>query len=90
MDENRSLEEIQFTIRIARDSVGVVNDEIEKLNSGEPATKDRHGILDRNVEHLKIIVSNQDVIDSNEDISDLHEAITAGEAKLAENIWPAE
>ena len=85
--EPRTLEQIQATIRAARDSVWVVNDEIQKLAEGNTASADRKGNIDRNVAHLKIIVADQEIIDSGEDVTDLHAAISAGEAKLAEEIW---
>lgn len=88
--EPRTLEEIQGTIRAARDSVWVVNDEIQKLADGQPATKERKGNIDRNVSHLKLVVADSEVVASGEDIADLQAAIVAGEAKLSENIWPAE
>lgn len=83
-------EQVTQTIRAARDSVWVINDEIEKLANGMPANQERKGNIDRNVSHLKIVVANPQVAESTEDISDLNAAIAAGEAKLAENIWPAE
>jgi hypothetical protein len=88
--ELRTLEQIQATIRAARDSVWVVTDELEKLAAGKPATKERKGNIDRNVSHLKLVVADPEVVASGEDISDLQAAIAAGEAKLAEDIWPAE
>lgn len=88
--EARTLEQIQATIRAARDSVWVVNDEIQKLADGQPATKERKGNIDRNVAHLKLVVADPEIVASGEDIADLQAAIVAGEAKLAENIWPAE
>jgi hypothetical protein len=88
--EPRTLEQIQGTIRAARDSVWVVTDEIEKLAAGQPANNERKGNIERNVAHLKLIVADQEIIDSGEDIADLIAAIAAGEAKLAEAIWPTE
>jgi ligand-binding sensor domain-containing protein len=85
----RTLEEIQQTIKAARDSVWVINEQITKLTNGEPANKEHKGNIERNVAHLKIIVADQEIIDSREDISDLNAAITTGDAKLAEDIWSA-
>lgn len=87
--EPRTLEQIQGTIRAARDSVWVVQDTIAQLDSGKTANSERKGNIERNVGHLKLVVADQEVIDSGEDIADLHAAITAGEAKLAEDIWSA-
>jgi hypothetical protein len=88
--EPRTLEQIKQTIKAARDSVWVVTNEIEKLVAGQPANKERKGNIERNVQHLKIIVADQEIIDSGEDIADLIAAIATGEAKLAEAIWPTE
>jgi hypothetical protein len=85
--EPRTIEQIQATIRAARDSVWVVNDEIQKLTDGKPANDERKGNIERNVAHLKLVVADSEISGSGEDISDLHTAITVGEAKLAENIW---
>jgi hypothetical protein len=83
----RTLEQIQATIRAARDSVWVVNDEIQKLTDGQPANDERKDNIERNVAHLKLIVASSEISGSGEDITDLQTAITVGEAKLAENIW---
>ncbi len=77
-------EEIQGTIKAARDSVWVVNDSLEKLTNGAEATSEIKGNIDRNVSHLKLVVGNLEIANSGEDISDLYQAITDGEAKLAE------
>lgn len=86
-EETPTIEEIQGTIKAARDSVWVIDDTITKLAAGATPSEDLKGDIDRNVAHLKLVVANQAVIDSEEDISDLEAAITAGEAKLAEEIW---
>ena len=83
----RTLEEIQGTIRAARDSVWVIDDSIQKLADGQPANKELKGNIERNVGHLKIVLSDQELLDSGEDIADLQQAVTVGEAKLAEDIW---
>lgn len=88
--ELRTLEQIQGTIRAARDSVWVVDESIQKLAGGAPASEELKGNIQRNVGHLKIIVADQEVIDSGETITDLQAAIVAGEAKLAEDIWSTE
>lgn len=77
-------EQIQGTIKAARDSVWVVNDSLEKLTNGAEPTDEIKGNIDRNVSHLKLVVANPEIANSGEDISDLYQAITAGEAKLAE------
>lgn len=75
-------EQIQKTIRAAKDSVWVINDELQKLSEGTSLTEVARGTIERNVEHLKIVVSNSEISESGEDISDLHAAISAGEAEL--------
>ena len=52
----KTLAQIQDTIKAARDSVWVITDEIKKLTAGESPTKSHKGNIDRNVEHLKLVV----------------------------------
>ncbi len=75
-------EKIQGTIRAARNSVWVIENELQKLSEGTSLTEVAKGNIERNVEHLKIVVSNSEISESGEDISDLHAAISAGEAEL--------
>ena len=75
-------EQIQNTIRAARDSVWVIEDTIQKLNEGATLTDELRDNIDRNVSHLKLVVSNPEIANSGEGISDLHAAIAAGEAAL--------
>ena len=86
----KTLAQIQGTIRAARDSVHVVTEQIEKLVAGATPNKEIKGNLERNVGHLKLIVSDTEVVSSGEDIADLQAAITAGDAKLASETWPDE
>lgn len=88
--EKLTTEEIQRVIRAARDSVWVITDELQKLAEGEPADNPRKGNLRRNVDHLKITLANEEIANCGEDISDLYAAISDGESKLAEDIWPAD
>ena len=83
----RTIEEIRGTISAARDSVWVVEDSISKIAGGQTPNEELEGNIERNVAHLKLVTSNQEIIDSNENIADLLAAITAGEAKLQEDIW---
>lgn len=80
---SKTLEQIQNTIRIARDSVWAIDDSLEKLNNGIESDEPKN-IVKRNVSHLKLVVDDPDISNSGEDISDLYQAITAGESKLAE------
>jgi hypothetical protein len=81
----RTLEQIQGTIRAARDSVWVISDEIEKLTTRGQLTKDGRGNIERNVGHLRIVVADTELVASGEDIADLHSAIASGEQALANN-----
>lgn len=89
-EEVRPAEEIETDVRLAGDSANLINNAITSLADGAEATYNLKDDIWRNVEHLKIITRKQDVIDSGLDISHLEAAITAGEAKLDEDIWPAE
>jgi hypothetical protein len=84
--EPRTLEEIQGTIRSARDSVWVVTDTIAKI-AGENYTRDYKGDIERNVGHLRIVTADAELVASGEDIADLLQAIEDGDAALAS--WPA-
>ena len=86
--EARTLEQIQGTIKAARDSVWVITNSIQQLTDGKTATAELKGNISRNVEHLKIIIADPEVVASGETITDLVAAIATGEAKLAEAIWP--
>ena len=85
-----TLEEIQARIIVARDSVWVITDTIEKLKNGQIASLELKIDIQRNIEHLKNITTIKEIVDSGEDISDLLYAIEVGENKLAEDIWPTE
>jgi predicted nucleic acid-binding Zn-ribbon protein len=89
-NEPQTIEQIQGTIKAARDSVFVVNDTLQQLENGKTPNRNRKSSIESNVGHLKIVVSDTEISESGEDIQDLHDAIAAGEAKLAEDIWPAD
>ncbi len=84
MPENTlTQEQILDTIRAARDSVWVISDSLNKLTNGHELNNELRGNIERNVSHLKLVVSNPEISGSGQDISDLHAAITNGEAALA-------
>jgi hypothetical protein len=89
-EQARTIEQIQATITAARDSVWVIDDSIIKLTAGSSPSLEIKGNLDRNVEHLKLVVADQEIIDSGENIVDLQQAILDGQAALAGNQWPPE
>lgn len=81
-EQQRTLEQIQGTIRAARDSVWVIENELQKLSEGGSLTEDARSNIERNVAHLKIVISDTQISESGEDISDLQGAILAGEEEL--------
>lgn len=84
--EPKTPEEIQQIIKAARDSIWVIEDSIARLDAGDQHTNEIKNTIDRNVNHLKIIVADQEIANSEHDISDLYAAILLGESKLEENI----
>lgn len=83
MKEPMTFEQIAETVRAARDSVWVVNDELEKLANNQPWNNERKGNIERNVAHLELVMSNSEISNSGLDLSDLTAAINAGKAELA-------
>jgi hypothetical protein len=82
MNENMTQEQIEGTVRSARDSVWVINDEIAKLSSNQPWNDERKGNIERNVAHLETVMSNTQISGSGLDLSDLTAAIAAGKQEL--------
>lgn len=78
----RTAEEIEGTIRAARDSVWVINEQLAKLANGEAMSQEIKGNIQRNVDHLKLIMADTEISSSDNDLSDLSQAITAGTAAL--------
>jgi len=81
--EPMTQEQIEGTVRAARDSVWVVNDELQKLSNGGSWTDERKGNIERNVAHLELVMSNPEISGSGLDLSDLNAAINAGKIELA-------
>jgi hypothetical protein len=84
-DTPRTLEQLQQTIRAARDSVWVISDEIAKLSTRGELINEGRGNIERNVGHLKLVVADTEITESGEDIADLHASIAAGEQALENN-----
>lgn len=76
-------EQIEGTVRAARDSVWVVNDELAKLAAGQPWNNERKGNIERNVAHLELIMANAEITGAGLDLSDLTAAINVGKQELA-------
>lgn len=75
-------EEVEGTVRAARDSVWVINDELSKLANNMPWNDERKGNIERNVAHLEIVMANPEISGSGLDLSDLTAAIAAGKQEL--------
>lgn len=82
MQENMTQEEIEGTVRAARDSVWVINEEIAKLANNMPWNEERKGNIERNVAHLEIVMSKSEISESGLDLSDLTAAIAGGKQEL--------
>lgn len=87
--EQMTEQQVAKYIRDARDSVTVINEELEKLVDfgWKPSLRIKDS-LKRNIGHLKIVVQNENVIECDDDCADLHKAIADGEAALAKYTWP--
>lgn len=75
--------QIEDKVRIARDSVWVVNSELQKLANGSPWEPEVLGNLQRNVAHLELVMADTEISGSGLDLSDLTAAINAGNEELA-------
>jgi len=73
---------VEGTVRAARDSVWVVNDEIQKKADRGELTPEGRGNIERNVAHLEIVMADPQVVELGGDLSDLTAAITDGKAAL--------
>lgn len=86
MSEDLPREELQTrinsTVNAARDSVWVINDEIQKKTDRGELTKEGRGNIERNVAHLEIIMSDANVVLLGGDLSDITQAINVGKAAL--------
>lgn len=80
--EPMTQEQIEGTVRAARDSVWVVTDELAKLVAGQQWNDERKGNIERNVAHLELVMANSQITDSGLDLSDLTTAIAAGNQEL--------
>ena len=75
-------ERVNRTVSAARDSVWVVNDEIQKKADRGELTPEGRGNIERNVAHLEIVMSDNNIVSLGGDLSDLTAAITNGKAAL--------
>lgn len=77
-------ERVEGTVRAARDSVWVINDELQKKQERGELTQEGRGNIERNVGHLEIVMADPKVVELGGDLSDLTAAITNGKAALVE------
>lgn len=82
-----AVEKAKILIANSKDHINVITTEINNLADGKPASIERKETIERNVEHLKTVVQNKDVVESEQNVDEITAAIAVGEAKLAENIW---
>lgn len=88
--EKMTAEQIEQMVKVAGDSVWVIDQTIQKIAGGASLSLELKGDLQRNVEHLKIVTAQPDVVESGVDVSALTAGIARGEARLAEGEWPAD
>lgn len=75
-------ERVDSTVKAARDSVWVIEDEIQKKADRGELNQEGRGNIERNVAHLEIVMADPKVIELGGDLSDLTAAITNGKAAL--------
>lgn len=75
-------QKVDQTVNAARDSVWVVNDEIQKKADRGELTQEGRGNIERNVAHLEIVMSDPKIVELGGDLSDLTAAIANGKAAL--------
>lgn len=80
-------EKVEHDLKAAADSVSVIEESIQKLEDGAEASAEIRGNIQRNVQHLKLVIDRKHVVDSGADVSSLQAAIELGDAKLSEDIW---
>lgn len=83
--EPKTIEQIRGTLKAARDSVWVVTDELSKMAAAGSLSKESRGNIQRNVDHLKLVLADQEIIDSGETVTDLQTAVTDGTEALTNN-----
>jgi hypothetical protein len=75
-------QKVDQTVNAARDSVWVVNDEIQKKADLGELTQEGRGNIERNVAHLEIVMADPKIVELGGDLSDLTAAIVNGKAAL--------
>ena len=80
-DETRSAEQLAQDYTAMGHSVTLINDVIAGTQMADESAEDRQGTVDRNVEHLELMVAKTDC--GSEDMTASNSAITAGKAYTA-------
>ena len=81
MSEVRNAEELAQDYTAMGHSVDLINGIIAGTNMVDESAEDRQGAVDRNVEHLELMVAKSDW--GSEDMTATNSAITAGKAHTA-------
>jgi len=80
-DETRTAEELAQDYTAMGHSVDLINGIIDGSQMADESAEDRQGAVDRNVEHLELMVAKTDW--GSEDMAAANSAITAGQAYTA-------
>jgi hypothetical protein len=80
-DEARTAEQLAQDYTAMGHSVDLINGIIDGSQMADESAEDRQGAVDRNVEHLEIMVAKSDW--GSEDMAAANSAITAGKAYTA-------
>jgi len=80
-DETRTAEQLAQDYTAMGHSVDLINGVIDGSQMADESAEDRQGTVDRNVEHLELMVAKTDW--GSEDMTAANSAITAGQAYTA-------
>ena len=80
-DEARTAEQLAQDYTAMGHSVDLINGIIDGSQMADESAEDRQGAVDRNVEHLELMVAKSDW--GSEDMAAANSAITAGKAYIA-------
>jgi hypothetical protein len=80
-DETRTAEQLAQDYTAMGHSVTLINGVIDGSQMADESAEDRQGAVDRNVEHLQLMVAKTDW--GSEDMTAANSAITAGQAYTA-------
>ena len=80
-DETRTAEQLAQDYTAMGHSVTLINEVIAGTQMADESAEDRQGAVDRNVEHLELMVAKSDW--GSEDMTAANSAITAGKAYTA-------